>query len=734
MAYKLNKTDGSLLTELVDGQIDTTSSDLTLIGRNYAGFGEFLNENFIKLLENFSGRAAPGNPVRGQLWYDTSEDRLKTYTGVEFKSNGPIVSNTQPQMVAGDIWINNAEDKLYFFDGSDLVLVGPQYSAAQGVSGFQTDTIRDRSSVDHTLVKLWVGNALVALISDEEYVPTASEQTRLNITGSIRRGINIIDQDNFRLYGVADAANSLITDAIDPVTGLQVRKTASQFLASDGNSETIGTIAIRNQSGITIGRSGETRLFVSGDFTNIQNTIVNKGLRIRALNQQSNEYEAIILTADNRRLGVNLNVGSLPQASLDVNGDTIIRGNLTVTGSNIAIESTNLTIDDINIELGHADTVLTLNQAVASIISSQISVGEIITQLPGGASGTFKSISADRRTLTLEPVNGLFLSGSEQTLTAATAGLLYQADQTTPIFVSSAAQRTNATASGGGITVKGAASFSNENDKYIKWINNTSTGPVWESSDNLNLISGKVFKVDNAEVLTETALGVSVETALGLRDVGIMDRLRVHNSMLFDELSGIPTIQTTAGLTINSSGTITVTDNGGNVKITGVDTPTAPTDVANKQYVDTQISSEPVTFALDTSGMPQPGFATVEAQILDTLEFMYPAAEKQINTNARILASSAEGVVSGIAIGEEAAQGQSPTGRSGVTVTRIGVDFRTIDGPDGGSQNQQLVEDIGFTGSASGSVALSVSRFKNIYQVANTGSGNFWQLVSSTPQ
>ena len=730
MAYKLNKTDGSLLTELVDGQIDTTSCDLTLIGRNYTGFGEFLNENLIKLLENFSGRAAPSNPVRGQLWYDTSEDRLKVYSGTGFKSNGPIVSNVQPQMVAGDIWINNAENKLYFFDGTDLVLVGPQYSAVQGVSGFEIDTIRDRSSVDHTLVKLWVGNALVALISDEEYIPTAQEQTRLNITGSIRRGINIVDQDNFRLYGVSDSANSLITDAIDPVTGLQVRKTASQFLASDGNSETIGTISIRNQSGMTIGRSGETRFFISGDYTNIQNTIVNKGLRIRALNQQSNEYEAIILTAVDRRMGVNLNVGSLPQATLDVNGDAIIRGNLTVTGSNIAIESTNLSIDDYTIELGHADTVLTLSEAVASIISSQLTVGEIITQLPSGASGTFKSISNDRRTIRLEPLNGTFLSGSGQTLTAANTGLLYEADETTLIYASSVAQRNNTTADGAGIVVKGAASFSNANDKYIKWENNTSTGTVWEFSDNLNLVSGKVFKVDNVEVLTETALGVSVETAPGLRDVGVMDRLRVHNSMLLDELSGIPTIQTTSGLKIDSGNTITVTNSGSSVKITGVDTPTTSTDAANKQYVDTQISSEPVTFALDISGMPGVGFATAEDQILDVLEFMYPAAEKQLNTQARILTSSSIGVVSGIAIGEEALPGNPPTGRSGVTVTRIGVDFSTIDGPGGGSVNQQLVEDIGFSGSASGTVTLSVTRQKRYFRVANTGSANFWQAYT----
>ena len=720
MSYKLNKTDGSLLTELVDGQIDTTSCDLTLIGRNYTGFGEFLNENLIKILENFSGSAAPSNPVRGQLWYDTSEDRLKVYSGSGFKSNGPIVSNVRPQMVAGDIWINNAENKLYFFDGADLVLVGPQYSAVQGISGFEVDTIRDRSSVDHTLVKLWVGNSLVALVSDEEYIPTAQEQTRLNITGNIRRGINIIDQDNFRLYGVADSANSLITDRIDPITGLQIRKTASQFLASDGNSETIGTISIRNQSGITIGRSGETRIFVSGDFTNIQNTIVNKGLRFRALNQQSNEYEAIILTADNRRLGVNLNVGSLPQASLDVNGDTIIRGNLTVTGSNIAIESTNLTVDDYTIELGHADTVLTLNAALASIISSQLTVGELVTQLPSGATGIFKSVSDDRRTINLEPQDGLFLSGSDQTLTAAVAGMLYEADQVTPVFLNSVAQRTNGTANGAGLFVKGAASFSNENDKYIKWVNNTSTGTIWELSDNANLIAGKVYKINNTEVVSETALGVAIETALGLRDVGIMDRLRVHDSIVIDELIGVPTITTTSGLTINSGDTITVTNNTSNVKITGIDTPTEETDAANKRYVDVQISSEPVVFTLDTSDSfgPSTGFNTVDEFIIDTLEFLYPAAEKQLNTQARILTYSSVGEVSNINI------------QGALDKTSITVDFTTIDGPDGGDPLQPLLQDIGFPTSATGVVSLSVTRQKRYFRVANTGTDNFWQAYT----
>ena len=49
MSYRINKTNGDLLVDLVDGQIDITSTSLTLVGRNYTGFGEFINENFVKM-------------------------------------------------------------------------------------------------------------------------------------------------------------------------------------------------------------------------------------------------------------------------------------------------------------------------------------------------------------------------------------------------------------------------------------------------------------------------------------------------------------------------------------------------------------------------------------------------------------------------------------------------------------------------------------------------------------
>ena len=77
MAYKINNTFGTLIVTLADGTIDTSTTDLTLIGKGYAGFGESLNENLVKLLENFNNTSAPSNKIQGQLWFDQTNKRLK---------------------------------------------------------------------------------------------------------------------------------------------------------------------------------------------------------------------------------------------------------------------------------------------------------------------------------------------------------------------------------------------------------------------------------------------------------------------------------------------------------------------------------------------------------------------------------------------------------------------------------------------------------------------------------
>ena len=76
MAYTIVKSDGTVLTTIADGTINTTSTTLGLPGRNYAGYGQTLDTNFVHQLENFADTTPPANPIRGQLWYNTNNSTL----------------------------------------------------------------------------------------------------------------------------------------------------------------------------------------------------------------------------------------------------------------------------------------------------------------------------------------------------------------------------------------------------------------------------------------------------------------------------------------------------------------------------------------------------------------------------------------------------------------------------------------------------------------------------------
>ena len=87
MAYTIVKSDGTVLTTIADGTINTTSTTLGLPGRNYAGYGQSLDTNFVHVVENFADTTTPANPLRGQLWYDTSDTTLKVCP-TDGESNG----------------------------------------------------------------------------------------------------------------------------------------------------------------------------------------------------------------------------------------------------------------------------------------------------------------------------------------------------------------------------------------------------------------------------------------------------------------------------------------------------------------------------------------------------------------------------------------------------------------------------------------------------------------------
>ena len=113
MAYTINKTDGTVVTTIVDGTVDNSTS-LQLFGKSFSGFGEGLNENLVKLLENSASTSAPTAPLKGELWFDTNVNRIKVYDGSQFQITGGAISQasepTSPS--AGDLFHDTDTDQV----------------------------------------------------------------------------------------------------------------------------------------------------------------------------------------------------------------------------------------------------------------------------------------------------------------------------------------------------------------------------------------------------------------------------------------------------------------------------------------------------------------------------------------------------------------------------------------------------------------------------------------------
>ena len=378
MSYKLNKTDGSLLVELQDGVIDTTSSDITLVGRNYKGFGEYINENFIKLTESFASTSAPSNAISGQLWYDTSDQRLKIYNGTTFRiAGGPIISSSQPNMVAGDLWIDNEQNKLYFYDGTDVVAVGPNYTATQGKTTLEAVTMIDTSGQTRAILAQYIQGNLIGIHSATQFTPRTEDVLLPYASGRvIKVGFNSLyladngDNIAYRWNGIAATAENLV-DA----QGVSVAST--DFVR---NNE-------RDSSNVIVDQTMDGGLFVKGNtgvkvgfgdtaYGQFKTTETDTKTVIDILNQNqpfairrkvgSNQIEGLSFDTLNGRFGI---FQSTPTKELDVTGsaritgDLTIEGNIAIGGASTIIESATLRVQDPQIQLGITDDSTELTDA-----------------------------------------------------------------------------------------------------------------------------------------------------------------------------------------------------------------------------------------------------------------------------------------------------------------------------------------------------------------------------------
>ena len=335
MAYTINKTDGTVLTTITDGTVDTTTS-LQLFGKSFSGFGEGLNENLVKLLENTASTSAPTAPLRGQLWMDTNTNQIKVYDGSSFKPTGGAKSqSTEPTSAsAGDLWHDSSNDQLYVYTGSAFLLVGPVYTSGQTLSGFKIETLAS-SGGNKVVASMFAGNTRVAILSKETFTPTVTQ------TGfaSIKAGLTL----NSTLGAVFEGTNTqAATIDVSGTTNTSATLIAGgNFLRADAADTTTGQLTVDTDTGIRVGDSQELTISVSSNDVTIAQTAQDKDLKFTVNDGGSTKTPLTLTGAD---------------GGVDITGDVTVTGNLTVSGEFDKSGSVINLVDDAFIKLNSGNS------------------------------------------------------------------------------------------------------------------------------------------------------------------------------------------------------------------------------------------------------------------------------------------------------------------------------------------------------------------------------------------
>jgi hypothetical protein len=271
MPYQIDRYNNTPLVTVPDGTVDTTTTDIKFVGKNFAGYGEIQNENFLFLLENFAGANPPPKKLDGQIWYDSSSNKLKFYDGSKWRTTGGSeVSETQPTgLTSGDFWWDSANDQLYAYNGTDFILVGPQ-GAGTGITQMISRVIRDTNGVNHNVIVGSIDNSGVIVISGDEFNvdtdPSNITKEGVSINGftKIKKGITLTNTD--ALTGVTAGAGNANIPIIWGTASNALR--LGGFLADDfiqKSSPTFDTGASFGDTGIAIGDSSDLKISIEND-------------------------------------------------------------------------------------------------------------------------------------------------------------------------------------------------------------------------------------------------------------------------------------------------------------------------------------------------------------------------------------------------------------------------------------------------------------------------------------
>ena len=292
MAYPITTTSGATIATIADGTVNSTATSLTLIGKNYAGYGNFLNENYVKLLENFSNSTEPAAAITGQLWYDSGKRLLKVYTGSTWKAiSSSTAQSTDPSTgVLGDLLWNTTLSQLKVYNGTGWTTIGPAVTtSASGKTGAENETILDAGGGSNYVTKFYIQDSVIAILSSASFVPATA------IAGftTINPGLNLVSPSTVpgsQFSG--DVSNALTLQGV----------TASQFLRSDQNTNT--QYQITAGGGIVVGSDLTLSSVTATDEVQLSSSTLNRDFNfyVKSSSAGNASVRAIGITGSNARV------------------------------------------------------------------------------------------------------------------------------------------------------------------------------------------------------------------------------------------------------------------------------------------------------------------------------------------------------------------------------------------------------------------------------------------------